>query len=155
MTTTYGPGPETLRRPGRAAGGAAAFLLLAAFFAFGTTTAGGVVGGAALVVLSALSVIGAVRMARSGVYVTRDGITVRDALRTRRLPWRDIREISAATADPAFRMLGIVMSDGTRVRCTALATMLFEDATNYRFQLMQERLEQQLARARSDGRCPG
>jgi hypothetical protein len=129
------------------------FLALAGFFAYGAIQTGG--GEAAvLTILAAVAVAGAVRMARSGVYVTQDGITVRDLVRTRHLRWHDICDISAASDDSTFRTLGIVMRDGTRVRCFALSPMRFEDLSGHRFQLLHERLARQVERARADGRCP-
>jgi Bacterial PH domain len=154
MAATVSPDAETIRRPARAAGGAAVLLALAVFFAVGVVFGGGGVGPVVLAVLAVLAIVGAYRMAVSGVYVNADGITLRDALRTRHIPWWEVRGISPATDDAAFRTLGILTSDGGRVRCAALTSNRFEDVDGQRFQLMHERLERQLERARAEGRCP-
>ncbi|HKE64054.1 MAG TPA: PH domain-containing protein [Micromonosporaceae bacterium] len=150
--TTYPPKVETLRRPWRAAIGAAGLAAVAVFFVAGIPSAAPV-GQMILIVLAGLAVVAAVRMARSGVYVTEDGITVRDTLRTRQLGWRQIQEISAASDDQRFRTLGIVTTDGRRVRCYALSTAFLEDPASQRFQVMHERLSRQLRHARAAGRA--
>jgi len=149
--TTYPPKEETLRRPWRAAVGAAVLAALAVFFVVGVPSAG-TIGQVILIVLAGLAVVAAVRMARSGVYVTEDGITVRDTLRTRHLGWREIRDISPASDDQRFRTLGIVTADGTRIRCRALSTAMLEDPSSHPFQVMHQRLSRQLERARAAGR---
>jgi len=153
MTSTYGIEPEVIRRPGRAAAGALVLLAVAVFFGYGAVQTGG---GAAvvLILLCTVAVAAAVRMARSGVHVDADGITVRDLIRTRHLPWHDICDISAAADDAQFRTIGIMMRDGSRVRCFALSPMRLEDVAGHRFQLLHERLARQVERARADGRCP-
>ena len=54
-----------------------------------------------------------------GVWVDRDGLTLRQLFRTRRIRWSDVDRISPATEDWQ-KYVGIVLEDGRRIRCAAL-----------------------------------
>lgn len=154
MFGVRGNEPEVIRRPGRRALGTLSLGVVDGFLLVGllsTHRAADFVVGVALLSVAIYVTAG---MWRSGVAVTREGLTVRNTLRTRHVPWSRIVFISPASDDPAFRAVGIATVGGERVRCHALGAMRWEGASHPRIQKLYERLNDHLEAARADGRTP-
>jgi hypothetical protein len=144
----------TIRRPLRAGTGAVLFGVLDLFLAGAVVVAHGLLGKLFWGALLILAVVTTIRMARSAVVVTPDGLTLRDTLRTHRLSWSQVQYISPASDDPAFRAIGVVTRDGRQLRCAALMALRFERSSDPRLQKLYERLNGHLQLARAEGRCP-
>jgi hypothetical protein len=58
---------------------------------------------------------------RVGVYYNEDGLLLRNLVGVRRIRWADVNRISPASED-GLEYVGIVMTNGKRIRCHALGT---------------------------------
>ena len=91
------------------------------------------------------------RILRLGVVANSKGLVVRNYFRQRRISWSEVVRISPAHEDP-LRCVGVVLRDGTRVRCSGLAPGRFESAS--RADRLEQRLADRLA-AECDGGATG
>ncbi|MFC7374774.1 MULTISPECIES: PH domain-containing protein [unclassified Brachybacterium] len=98
-----------------AAGAAAAVAVLSVLaFEGGQRPVAIAVAAAVLVPWSAL-IVYVFRVARLAMIVTTEGITVRELLRTRRVPWEQVHLIDEAPHWYHRRLTCIVLTDGTRI----------------------------------------
>ena len=78
---------------------------------------GGVI---ALLVLGLIGAAAVIRIARAGVVITESGMVVRNWLRTRSVPWSAVVAFSPAADDDRNHSVGVWLTDGRRINCTAL-----------------------------------
>ena len=77
----------------------------------------------ALGVIAVLAAVVLVRIGRSGVVVTEDGLVIRNWWRSHTVPWRQIVGFSSADEDHQHRTVGLNLVGDRRLSCPALQTL--------------------------------